>query len=72
VIGLVFGASYLLSRLLKAWSRSQVSGRPMAYWRCLLLVLLVQVAALVPVKVLLYWAFDMKYFIYLPEYSVNV
>ena len=72
VTGLVFVASYLLFRLLRAWGRSQVSVRPMAYWRCVLLVLLVQVAALVPVKVLLYWAFDTKYFIYLPEYSVNV
>jgi hypothetical protein len=70
--GLVCAASYLLFRLLRAWGRSQVSGRPMAYWRCVLLVLLVQVATLIPVKALLYWAFDMKYFIYLPEYSVNI
>lgn len=72
VAGLVFVANYLLLRLLRARGRDRATGRPRAYWRCVLLVLLVQVAALVPVKVLVYWAFNLKYFIYVPEYSVNV
>jgi len=69
---LIVGASYLLFRLLRARELSEMSGGPMACWRWDLLVLLVQLAALVPVKVLLFWAFDMKYFISLPEYAVNV
>lgn len=44
----------------------------MIYWRSVLLVFLVQTAALVPLKVSLYWVFNLKYFIHLPEYSVNV
>lgn len=69
---LIAVAGYVLYRLLSGWDRSLLPNRPMSYWRCALLVLLLQVAALVPAKMLLYWLFNMKYFIYLPEYSVNM
>ncbi len=64
--------SYPPFRLLSAWDRSWTAARPMIYWRSVLLVFLVQTAALVPLKVSLYWVFNLKYFIHLPEYSVNV
>lgn len=69
---LVFAASCLFFRLMKAWCRFRGTSRPMAYWRCVLLVLLVQVAALVPLKVLLYWIFDLKYFLHFPNNLGNV
>jgi hypothetical protein len=72
VIVLVLAASYVVLRLLRRWQRPRVVGRPMAYWRCILLVFLVQLAALVPLKVLLYWAFGLKYFISVPEFSTSV
>ncbi len=64
-------ASYLFFRLLRQLQPSGVMF-PMALWRSVLLVFLVQVAALVPVKVLLYWAFDLKYVINLPEFDWNL
>lgn len=70
--GLVLATNYLFFRMLKAWCRTWPASRPMAYWRSILLVLLVQIAALIPVKVILYWAFDMKYFIYFPKYFWNL
>jgi hypothetical protein len=66
VLGLILVATYLFFRQMRAWQRAGMSAPPMAYWRCALLVFLVQVAALVPVKVLLYWAFDLKFFIFVP------
>lgn len=42
------------------------------YGRCLALVLLVQLAAMVPLKMLLRWTFDLKYVIFIPEYFLNV
>jgi len=72
VASLILAASYLLLRLLRARRRSPVVARPMACWRCVLLVFLVGLAALVPVKILLYWAFGLKYFLHVPEYSWNV
>jgi hypothetical protein len=68
--GLILAASYPIFQPRKA--RSPAVNRSMTFRRCFLLALLLQVAALVPLKILLYWAFDLKYFIHLPEYSVNV
>jgi hypothetical protein len=70
--GLILAASYPIFRPLKMRGRSPTADRPMASWRCFLLVLIMQVAALVPLKMLLYWAFDLKYFVHLPEFSANV
>lgn len=70
--GLILMVKYAPFRLLSASDRSRTAARPMAYWRSVLLVFLVQMAALVPLKVSLYWVFSLKYFIHLTEYSVNV
>lgn len=69
---LILVVSYPLFRLLRPQGRSWLADRPIAYWRCVLLVFLVQVAALVPVKMLLYWIFNLKYFIHAPADSVNL
>jgi hypothetical protein len=73
VAGLIFGTSYLFFRLLRVWCRPVGAVRPMAYGRCVLLVFLVQLAALVPIKMVLYWTFGLKYLIfYGPAPWVNV
>jgi hypothetical protein len=64
-------ASYLLVRHFRKAKQGSVARR-VAYWRCAIVVFLVQLAALVPAKVILYWLYGLKYFIYVPEYSWNV
>lgn len=63
---------YVLSPRLRSRNTTRLVVRPISYWRGMLLVFLIQIAALVPVKVLLHWAFDLKYFIYIPEYWLNL
>jgi hypothetical protein len=70
--GLIAAVSFLFLWLLGIWSQSPRTVRSMAYWRCVILILLVQVAILVPVKMLLRWTFNLKYLIAVPEYFVNV
>ena len=70
--GLVLLATYLLFRLMRAWCQFRVAGRPLAFWRCAFVVFLLQLAALVPAKVLLHAVFGMNYFLHVPEYGVNV
>jgi hypothetical protein len=72
ITGLVVLATYMLFRLMRAWCRFRVAGRPMVYWRCALVVFLVQLAALLPAKVLLHAVFGLKYFLHFPKYWVNV
>jgi hypothetical protein len=60
---------YLFLRLPGAGRSADSS---MSWWRCALLVILLQAAALVPLKVLLYWTLQLKYFIHVPEYNVYI
>lgn len=69
--GLLFVAVYLLGRWLK-WTLPARPGSSLPLWRWLLLVLLVLAAAVVPIKVLMRLVFNLKYFIYLPEFPLNV
>ena len=55
-----------------ATSCTKDTGETVLNWRCVVLLMIVQVATLVPMKMLLRWAFNMKYLIYLPEYGWNV
>jgi hypothetical protein len=61
---LVFFVTYFMS--------STQTRSSMGYWRCALLVLLVQLAALVPLKIALRSVLNLKYFIFIPEHFVNV
>ena len=70
--GLMLIGSYLLAGVVIAHCLYNRWQRVTPYWRCLSLVLLVQMAALVPVKMLLRWTFHLKYFIAIPEYFWNV
>lgn len=63
-------AGYLLWRVLRDGSRD--ADRSTGYWRYALLVILLQAAALIPLKMLLYWTLNLKYFICVPEYQLNV
>ena len=72
IFAMTFGASYTLFRLLKVWSRANGPSRPMNYWQSVPLVMLILLAALVPIKVFLYWVFNMKYLVSLHEFSFNL
>lgn len=69
---LIATMAYLLLRLSGLWSATKNTERPMAYWRCVVIVLLFQIAMLIPTKIALRWAANVKYVIFLPEYSINV
>jgi hypothetical protein len=71
-IGLIVVASYLLHRLISAWLRTGMTGGSMSFWRCLLLVFLVELAALVPLKMVMRWTFNLKYLIFVPEHFYNL
>ena len=70
--GLVFTGLYLLAGVFVAYCLFRVARRITPYWRWMLLVLLVQLAALVPIKVFLHCVFNLKYLIYIPEYFCNL
>src|SRR5262249_16997999 len=70
--GFVLLATYFVGGSVFAVVMSRTAGRSIPQWRWLLLVLIVQIAALVTMKMFLRWAFNMKYVIYLPEFGLNV
>jgi hypothetical protein len=70
--GIILLLTYFLAGLVLARFLARVSRHTTAYWRWAALVLLVQLAALVPAKVLPYWWFHLKYWIYVPEFSFCV
>ena len=70
--GLVLMGIYLLAGTALAFGLYRLDLRATSYWRWALLVLLLQVTALVPLKMLCRWLFNIKYWIFIPEYFWNV
>jgi hypothetical protein len=70
--GLVLAGCYLFAGILFAYWLFRRGSRATPFWRRLRLMLLLQIAALVPMKVLMHWVFNLKYLIYIPEYWANV
>ena len=66
--GFVLIGGYLLAGIVLAYGLFRNDLRATAYWRWAVLVLLLQLAALVPLKVVCQCAFNVKYWISLPEY----
>jgi hypothetical protein len=44
----------------------------MGFFRFFLLVTLLQFMASLPIKMVLRWAFNLKYIVYIPEYFFNI
>lgn len=59
--------SYLVLRWAKKRRSPQTATQGLSGWRCALFLLLAQFAALVPIKMVLYWLFDLHYFIATPD-----
>jgi hypothetical protein len=72
VTGLFLAVGYLVHRVFSEWRKPQSTGACMPFWRSFLLVFLIQLAFLVPLKMLLYGLCNWKYFIFLPEFNLNV
>lgn len=70
--GLVLMGSYLLAGLVLAYGLFRVALRVTPYRRWIVLVLLIQLAALVPLKMVGRWVFNIKYWIFIPEHFWNV
>jgi hypothetical protein len=70
--GVVLLSGYLMSAFGLAYGLSRWGSRAIPYWQWLLAVLLLQIAALVPIKMACRWAFALKYWIAIPEYFWNV
>jgi hypothetical protein len=70
--GLVLMGVYLLAGIVLAYVLFRSGSRATRYWRWAVVVLLFQLASLVPLKMLCRWAFNTKYWIYIPEYGWNV
>jgi hypothetical protein len=70
--GLVLVASYFLAAPIIACILWRRGDRVIHYWRWLVLILLTQVAALVPIKIALRWGFNIGYLILFPERSFNL
>lgn len=70
--GLMLVAGYLVGGLVLAYIFFRSSNCKTPYWRWAVLVLLLQIAALVPLKMASRWAFDIKYWIYVPEHFWNI
>ena len=68
--GLALAAAYFLAGPVIAISLFRTTETH--YWRLILLVLLLQIMAIVPIKMLLRWLFNLKYVIYIPEHFINV
>jgi hypothetical protein len=67
LLGVYFLAGALIGRMLY-----RATQRTTPCWRWIVLVVLVQVAALVPFKMIGRWVFNLKYLVFIPEYHVNV
>jgi len=72
VMGLLLVVGYLVRRLSAAWRKRPPISAAMPFWRAFLLVLLLQIACLVPLKMVLNWGCNWKYFIHIPEHNLNV
>lgn len=70
--GLVLIGGYLLAGFVLAYFLFRWARRSTSYCRWTLLVLLLQVAALVPFKMACRWLFDLKYWIAIQEHWWNV
>jgi hypothetical protein len=70
--GLALISAYFLAGPVIAFCLFRSPGNTTHYWRLVLLVLLLQLAAIVPIKMLLCWLFNLKYLIFIPEYFINV
>jgi hypothetical protein len=70
--GLVLIGGYLLAGVVLAYGLHRVWLRTTPYWRWAVLVLLLELAALVPLKMVSRWVFNVKYWIFIPEYFWNV
>jgi len=66
------GAYFLAGPLIALVLFSSTSYSRHDKWRLVLLVLLVQLLAVVPIKILLRWLFNLKYVIFIPEYYFNL
>jgi hypothetical protein len=69
--GLLLLGIYLAAGLFIAHYLFRAERRITPYWRWASLVLLTELAALVPIKIILYWLFNIKYLICVPEHSFN-
>lgn len=70
--GFVLLGGYLLAGLILAYGLYRAGRRPTPYWRWVVLVVVLQIAALVPLKIMSRWVFSIKYWIFLPEFFWNV
>jgi hypothetical protein len=70
--GLVAIGCYLLGGIALAYGLFRLGLRATPYWRWAVLVLLLQIASLVPFKVVCRWLFNIKYLIFVPEHFWNV
>ena len=70
--GLLLLGGYLLAGFVVARGLFRWGRRVTPYWRWVVFVLLFQVAALVPLKMACRWAFNLKYWIAIPEYWWNL
>lgn len=70
--GLVLLHNYFLVGFIIAVVLYRTSRRTTPCWRWVVLMLLIQIAALVPLKMALRWAFNIKYLVAVPEYFINV
>jgi hypothetical protein len=70
--GLMLIGGYLLSGVVLAYGLFRCDVRATPYWRWVILVLLLQLATLVPFKLVCYWMFNIKYWIFIPEFRWNV
>ncbi len=70
--GLLLLGGYFLAGIGLAYLLIRWEGRATPFWRWLVLVLLLQVATLVPLKMACRWVFNLKYWIYDPEFVWNV
>jgi len=70
--GFALIGGYLLSGFVLAGLLYRSTQRATPYWRWAILVIILQLASIVPIKILLRWLFNIKYVIYLPEYDLNL
>ncbi len=70
--GFVLIGGYFLSGFVVARVLYRFTERATRYWRWAVLVIILQLASIVPIKMLLRWLFNIKYVIYLPEYDLNL
>lgn len=70
--GLVLLGSYLLAGIVFAYACFRAEHRVTPFWRWATLVLLLQLPALIPMKMMCRWLFHIKYWISVPEFFWNV